>query len=201
MPEIAVFTRVDARVEPRLRELYARHREAARRIDWSYASLLPREQGRNFAREPWDPRQRRLDAPMYVAVETALRTAVNLPWFTASLDDVLRDVISTHLQADPNYVWPIARGLRDFDMPGHAMPDFKGRMRVIAAHAGDGPAGYFHQVVEAPVRCWDLEHLQPTLAETIASRHEIRMYERRLGHLADRRAGGRQHGTAPRERT
>ena len=310
MPEIAVFTHVDARLEPRLRELYARHREAARRIDWSYASLLPWEQGRNFAREPWDPQQRRLNAPMYVAVETALLTEVNLPWFTASLDDVFRkslrvlhdflrawtaeedqhsdilqtyllltrnagpeqlhelrhavmeqgfvaeyttpielmvcttiqelatrafylsvaqagrsqdadlarilrrlakdetlhygfyrDVISTHLQADPNYVWPIARVLRDFNMPGHAMPDFKGRMRLIAAQAGYGPAEYFHQVVEALVKYWDIEHLQPTLAEAIASRHEILMYEHRLGRLAERRAGGREHGAAPRERT
>lgn len=303
MPEVAVFTRVDISLEPRLRELYLRHREAARRIDWSYASLLPWEQGRNFEREPWTPEQRRLSAPMYVAVETALLTEVNLPWFTSGLDDVFRkslrvlhdflrawtaeedqhsdilqtyllltrnadpeqlhtlrhdvieqgfvaeyttpieimvcttiqelatrafylsiaqagaaqdprlarilrrlardetlhygfyrDVISAHLQADPNYVWPIARVLRDFNMPGHAMPDFRGRMRLIGEQAGYGPAEYFHQVVEALIKYWDIEHLQPTLAEAIAARHDILAYERRLGRLVERLNGDRVHG-------
>ena len=298
--DFAVFTRVDSALEPRLRELLRRHREAAARVDWSYASLLPWEQGRDMHRVPWTPQQRRLSEPMYVAVETALLTEANLPWFTTALDGLFRgglsvlhdflrawtaeedqhsdllqtyllltrngeatrlhrlrhevveqgfegeyqspiemmvcttiqelatrafyqcvavagaeqdpalarillrlardetlhytfyrDVIAAHLQANPNYVWPIARVLRDFNMPGHGMPDFRGRMRLIADHAGYGPCEYYHQVVETLVRHWGIARLQPTLAGAIDARYQILSYRDRLGRLAERIAAGR----------
>lgn len=307
--DFAALTRVAGGLEPRLRELYARHREAARRVDWSYASLLPWEQGRNFEREPWTPEQRRLTEPMYVAVETALLTEANLPWFTTSLDGLFRkeltvlhdflrawtaeedqhsdllqtyllltrngdpgrlhelrrgvieqgfvleyqtpieamvcttiqelatrafylsvaeagsaqdpclarilrrlardetlhygfyrDVIAAHLQADPNYVWPIARVLQDFNMPGHTMPDFGARMRTIASQAGYGPCQYYHQVVNTLVRHWGIEALQPSLAGAIAARHDILVYRDRLARLTRRlegETGGHAVGVGP----
>jgi acyl-[acyl-carrier-protein] desaturase len=297
--EFAVFTRIDHALEPRLRELYRRHREASAKVDWSYASLLPWEQGRNFTREPWTPEQRRLSEPMYVAVETALLTEANLPWFTAGLDghfrgavavlhdflrtwtseedqhsDLLqtyllltrngdphrlhalrrqvieqgfvldystpieimvyttiqelatrafylsvagagaeqdptlstilrrlardetlhygfyRDVVAAHLNADPNYVWPVAHVLCDFNMPGHDMPEFRERMRLIAHHAGYGPSQYYHQVVDALVKYWGIRQLQPTLAEAIEARHRILRHHDRLARLARRLDGG-----------
>ncbi len=303
MTDFAVFTRADAALEPRLRELYARHREAARRVDWSYAYLLPWEKGRNFEREPWSPDQRRLREPLYVAVETALLTEANLPWFTVSLDGIFRgsltvlhdflrawtaeedqhsdllqtyllltrnsdpgrlhqlrhqvveqgftveydtpievmvcttiqelatrafylsvarageaqdpdlarilrrlardeslhygfyrDVIAAHLYADPNYVWPVARVLQDFNMPGHAMPDFNRRMKLIAEQAGYGPSEYYHQVVEALVKYWGVERLKPTLAGAIAARYQILAYTHRLGRVVRRLDGGRRSG-------
>ncbi len=296
----AALTHVDAGLEPTLRRLYERHREAARRVDWSYAALLPWEEGRDFRRVPWRPEQRRLSAPIYVAVETALLTEVNLPWFTTSLDglfrgslavlhdflrswtaeedqhsDILqtyllltrnadpqrlhdlrrgvieqgftvdyhtpievmvfttiqelatrafylavaaagcdqdpvlarilrrlardetlhygfyRDVIAAHLQANPNYVWPIARVLQDFNMPGHAMPDFRGRMKTIARHAGYGPAEYHQAVVATLVRHWGVDRLQPTLAGAIAARADILAHRDRLGRMAERLGGPR----------
>lgn len=299
--DFARFTRIDPALEPRLRELYRRHLEAAAKVDWSYAYLLPWEQGRNFEREPWAPDQRRLSEPLYVAVETALLTEVNLPWFTAALDDLFRhslttlhdfvrtwtaeedqhsdilqtyllltrngdpsglhslrhavlqqgftmdydtpieimvyttiqelatrafyvnlaqvgeaqdpvlarilrrlsrdeslhfgfyrDVVSAHLQADPNYVWPVARVLRDFNMPGRTMPDFAGRMRTIADHGGYGVSEYYHQVVDTLVRQWGIESLEPTLAEAIDARHRVLRYRQQLGRLCDRL----EHGSA-----
>ena len=298
--DLAVLTNVDIALEPRLRELYQRHRQAAAQIDWSYATLLPWEQGRNFEREPWTPDQRSLTEPMYTAVETALLTEVNLPWFTAGLDGVFRgslhvlhdflrawtaeedqhsdllqtyllltrnsdpghlhalrhavidqgyqvqyatpietmvcttiqelatrafylsiarsgqsqdpvlarllrrlardetlhygfyrDVIAAHLQANPNYVWPIAGVLRDFNMPGHRMPGFRQRMRVIAAEAGYGPSEYFHQVVDALVKYWGIQELQPTLAGAIEARFSILTHRNRLARLALRAEQGR----------
>lgn len=295
-----VFTRVDAALEPRLRELYQRHREAAAKVDWSYADLLPWEQGRSFERQPWSPDQRRLSAPMYTAVETALLTEVNLPWFTASLDHVFRgslvvlhdflrawtaeedqhsdllqnyllltrnggpgplhelrhtvmeqgftidytspievmvcttiqelatrafylsiaqagqaqdpvlarllrrlardetlhygfyrDVIAAHLHADPNYVWPIARVLKDFNMPGHTMPDYPQRMKSISEDAGYGPCEYFHQVVEALIKYWGIEQLQPSLAGAIDARYQILKHRDRLARVALRIETGR----------
>lgn len=293
--EFAVFTRVDAALEPRLGELYQRHREAAAKVDWSYARLLPWERGRNFERKPWAPEDRGLTAPMYLAVETALLTEVNLPWFTTGLDGLFRgslrvlhdflrawtaeedqhsdllqtyllvsrngdpgrlhelrrqvieqgfsldydtpvevmvyttiqelatrafylsvaaagqpqdpvlarilrrlakdetlhygfyrDVIAAHLHADPNYVWPIARVLRDFNMPGRAMPDFRERMKTIGECAGYGPSEYYHQVVQALVKYWGIEQLQPTLAGAIAARHDILVHRDRLARIAAR---------------
>lgn len=293
--DFAVFTRVDAALEPRLRELYLRHREAAAKVDWSYAYLLPWEQGKNFEREPWTPAQRRLSEPMYLAVETALLTEANLPWFTSSLEGLFRgslgvlhdflrawtseedqhsdllqtyllltrngepshlhdlrhqvvgdgfaltydtpievmvdttiqelatrafylsvaeagepqdpalarilrrlakdetlhygfyrDVIAAHLHANPNYVWPVARVLKHFNMPGHTMPDYRERMKAIGDHAGYGPSEYYHQVVETLIKHWGIEQLQPTLAGAIDARYQILAHKDRLSRVSQR---------------
>ncbi len=67
-------------LESHLALLLARHKEAAARTDWSYHQFLPLEAFRANALE-WPP----LSTTAYLAVETALLTEVNLPWYTASL--------------------------------------------------------------------------------------------------------------------
>ena len=64
--------------------LLARHREAAAKIEWSYHQFLPVEALRANAveRAPLSP-------TAYMAVETALLTEVNLPWYTAGLSQGL----------------------------------------------------------------------------------------------------------------
>jgi len=73
------------RLEPVLQELYENHRQRAAKIDWSYHEYIPWEKGRCFRKEPWDLSQRTLPDGIYTAVETALLTEVNLPWFTTYL--------------------------------------------------------------------------------------------------------------------
>lgn len=51
---------------------------------------LPWEKGRNFRTHPWEPGQGNLSPAIYTAVETALLTEVNLPWFTSGLNDTFR---------------------------------------------------------------------------------------------------------------
>lgn len=80
----------NARLETRLRELYKRHREQAANIDWSYHEYIPWELGRNFKTEPWSKEQRTIPDGIYTAIETALLTEVNLPWFTAGLSTTFR---------------------------------------------------------------------------------------------------------------
>lgn len=96
------YNNVDARLEGRLMELYASHRERSSKIDWSYHEFIPWEQGRSFTALPWHEEQRALPLPIYTAIETALLTEVNLPWFTTHLSitfmgslGVLRDFIHT----------------------------------------------------------------------------------------------------------
>ena len=67
-------------LEPKLNALYDQHRERAARIDWSYHEFLPLDELR--ANPDILPK---LSAPVYTAVETALLTEVNLPWFTTHL--------------------------------------------------------------------------------------------------------------------
>lgn len=86
-------------------------------------------------------------------------------------------------------VSPVAHVLRNFNMWGHTMPDFKNRMQLIAEHAGCGPGEHLHQVVEAVVRYWDIEQPWATLAKATASLYGILAYQRRI----DRRVG-RSHG-------
>ena len=79
------LTEVDRRLEKKLRELLATHMERTRKIDWSYHRLIPWERGRNFESDPYHPSQATVSPELAVAVETALLTEVNLPWFTTGL--------------------------------------------------------------------------------------------------------------------
>jgi acyl-[acyl-carrier-protein] desaturase len=65
-------------LEPEFATLLARHRDAADRMEWSYHEFLPLEA------PPLSP-------TAYLAVETALLTEVNLPWYTAGLARGLED--------------------------------------------------------------------------------------------------------------
>src|SRR5258708_27349579 len=67
-------------LEPKLRELYVKHRERADKIEWSYHNFLPLD---DLKANPDTIPQ--LSPLVYTAVETALLTEVNLPWFTTHL--------------------------------------------------------------------------------------------------------------------
>jgi acyl-[acyl-carrier-protein] desaturase len=67
-------------LEGHFASLLARHNEAAGRTEWSYHQFLPFEAFRANAIE-----RPSLSATAYLAVETALLTEVNLPWYTAGL--------------------------------------------------------------------------------------------------------------------
>jgi acyl-[acyl-carrier-protein] desaturase len=76
-------------LEPKLRDLYARHKERAKAIDWAYHEYLPLDVLRA------DPQSLpKLSPVTYLAVETAMFTEVNLPWFTTGLFNVFRGAIS-----------------------------------------------------------------------------------------------------------
>jgi acyl-[acyl-carrier-protein] desaturase len=85
-----------------LDELYHRHLMLAERADWAYHNLLPWDRGRDFSTSSWEPGQGTLSPAVTSAVETALLTEVNLPWFTAGLvrlmqsaPDALRQFVHT----------------------------------------------------------------------------------------------------------
>lgn len=71
-----------------LDDLYERHMACTTRANWSYHTLLPWERGENFVTVPWADDQGSLTPNLTVAVETALLTEVNLPWFTAGLKEM-----------------------------------------------------------------------------------------------------------------
>ena len=69
-------------LEPQIAQLVARHKEASARIDWSYHDFLPLEAYHA------DPRRHPpLSEVAYTAVEVALLTEVNLPWYTVALHE------------------------------------------------------------------------------------------------------------------
>jgi acyl-[acyl-carrier-protein] desaturase len=81
---------LDQRLENKLKDLYNRHMERTAKIDWSYHTYIPWERGRNYNSDPWAPDQVSISPELSIAVETALLTEVNLPWFTAGLGEVFR---------------------------------------------------------------------------------------------------------------
>ncbi|SFI78895.1 acyl-ACP desaturase [Thermoflavimicrobium dichotomicum] len=85
---------LDFRLEPRLKELYEQHKERAKKIDWSYHEFLPWDKGMDFKRVPWDESQVTLPSGIITAVETALLTEVNLPWFTTYLSETFKGSLS-----------------------------------------------------------------------------------------------------------
>lgn len=72
-------------VRETLDDLYQRHLSHTEKINWSYHNLLPWEQGRSYTTTPWEAGQGTLSSELTVAVETALLTEINLPWFTTGL--------------------------------------------------------------------------------------------------------------------
>jgi acyl-[acyl-carrier-protein] desaturase len=87
------YENVDARLEGRLIQLYEDHRVRAANIDWSYHEFIPWDKARCFKKEPWHESQRTLPPAIYTAVETALLTEVNLPWFTTHLSVTFNGVM------------------------------------------------------------------------------------------------------------
>jgi len=79
-------------LEPKLRGLYDKHRERATKIDWSYHEYLPLDELKA------DPNSiPHLSPLVYTAVETALLTEVNLPWFTTQLYGVFKGSLAVML--------------------------------------------------------------------------------------------------------
>ncbi|HEY0733648.1 MAG TPA: acyl-ACP desaturase [Herpetosiphonaceae bacterium] len=72
---------LDQRLEGQIQKLYQAHLERAARIDWSYHQFLPQDLLNGTATEP----PPKLSPRVYCAIETALLTEVNLPWFTTEL--------------------------------------------------------------------------------------------------------------------
>lgn len=85
---------LDFRLEGRIKELYEQHKERAKNIDWSYHEFLPWDRAQDFKKVPWDPSQVTLPSGIITAVETALLTEVNLPWFTTHLAVTFRGSLS-----------------------------------------------------------------------------------------------------------
>jgi len=288
---------VDQRLENKLKELYHTHLERTAKIDWSYHSLIPWERGRNFETDPWHPSQATISPELAVAVETALLTEINLPWFTTGLTEIFsgslevlqdfvrtwtseedqhsniletyllvtrnddpdrlhrlrktvvrnawtpgeatpfegmvytsiqelstqafyvsvakradeedpvlarilrtvakdetlhytfyREAVKAHLEINPNYVWPVADIFMDFYMPGHLMPEFDERQRIIAAGANYGIAEYYRLVVDVLVRQWDIKNLHPTYPEAQEALKKLNRYLDTLARLAARSA-------------
>ncbi len=288
---------LDFRLESRLKDLYQLHKERAKNIDWGYHDFLPWDKAKDFRRVPWDESQVTLPSGIVTAVETALLTEVNLPWFTSYLsqtfkgslsvitdfihtwtaeedqhsslletyllitrnvnpnrlhelrrltveggfepdfytpieamayttlqelatmvfynnvakiagphdkdlanllrrlakDETLhyafyRDVIRTHLELEPNYIYRLANVIMNFQMPGAVMPDFENRMAIIAKEANYGPLQYFDQVLDVVVDYWGIKDLRPISSDAEAARVQILTYHARLKRVRDRYA-------------
>jgi acyl-[acyl-carrier-protein] desaturase len=79
-----VYNDLHPSLESHFASLLIRHQEAAAKIEWAYHEFLPPEALRIGA-----PGRPPLSPTAYLAVETALLTEVNLPWYTAGLSQGL----------------------------------------------------------------------------------------------------------------
>jgi acyl-[acyl-carrier-protein] desaturase len=72
-------------LEPKLRDLYAKHLDNAIKVDWAYSDFLPLQEWRT--NQDLIPR---LSPSILSAVELAVFTEVNLPWFTTFLSSIFK---------------------------------------------------------------------------------------------------------------
>ncbi len=140
-------------LEPEVARLLARHNEASARIDWSYREFLPLE----ALHAPSDAPP--LSDVAYLAVETALLTEANLPWYTAVLHEGLRDSLA-----------PLQEFVRVWTSSEDAF----------------GPEQYHHDVVDVACSVWDSERLGVALPEKRVALARLNKYRTVLGRVANR---------------
>ncbi len=281
-------------LETSIDTLYQRHLALTKNLDWGYHRLLPWEIGRNFSDHPWQEHEGTLSKEMTIAVETAMLTEINLPWFTSTLmgafssaprsllrfvhtwtreedqhgrvldvylllsrngnpddrvatqktvieagwlsqyadpfalmvytslqelatrvfylslaravadqdptlatilrtvakDETLhytfyRDAVQLYLESDPGRLAVVCAVIPNFTMPGHGMPDFPRRMKIIAEHAGYGISQYYQQVLQVVLNTWGVLEYTSSKATSEPQQHLAR-YLRTVQKLAER---------------
>jgi acyl-[acyl-carrier-protein] desaturase len=134
---------LDRSLEPELRALLDRHKEAAARIDWSYHEFVPLDAHRTgtLTELPLSP-------STYTAVEMALLTEVNLPWYTAGLShgldscpDPIREFVHLWTSEEDQHATLLESYLLLTDNGDHGARA-RSRKTIVAAgwhHALSGP--------------------------------------------------------------
>lgn len=284
------FAHLIPSLEPKLLDLYEKHKDRAAKIDWAYYEYLPLDELRNNTGAiP------KLSPPVYTAVETAMLTEINLPWFTTQLyasfkgsievmlefvhtwtseedqhallletylllgdngdhrrraqlrksvirqgwamnldghfqaiaytaiqelatqifylrtaelaepedpglaralrrlarDETLhmafyRDAVNLHLEANPNYIYPLADVMMRFEMPGSGMPGYRERAEMFATEGNYGPYEYYTQVIDVLWKYWQVDKLSPTLTVAREKQKQLVRYHEKLGKIATR---------------
>lgn len=98
------------------------------------------------------------------------------------------EVIKIHLEVEPNYVLHLYDVIRQFQMPGSVINDFKSRMKIIEKDANYGPSDYFNRVLQVLIKKWKLDTLRPTAPEAEEARRAILSYRDKLQKILLRRS-------------
>ncbi len=97
-----------------------------------------------------------------------------------------RDAVKFHLDAEPNYVYPLAEVITKFEMPGSGMPNYQERAELLAQKANYGPAEFYTQVIDALWRYWEVDSLEPTLSPAREAKVKLLRHHEKLGKVAAR---------------
>jgi acyl-[acyl-carrier-protein] desaturase len=97
-----------------------------------------------------------------------------------------RDAVKAHLEVEPNYIYPLAEMIMNFEWPGAGMPNFLERMDFLSQNIDYGPAEYYSQVIDVLWRSWDIDRLAPTLGEARQALARVNKYHQKLAKVAAR---------------
>ncbi len=103
-----------------------------------------------------------------------------------------REAVKLHVEADPNWVYPIADIMLRFEMPGRGSPGYQERADQATRDGIYGPEQFFSQVIDTLIRYWDIENLHPTYAEARDAQRKIVEHQTRLARIAARLAKRRE---------
>lgn len=109
-----------------------------------------------------------------------------------------RDLATAAIKADPSAMVIAAfRQIRNFEMPGTGIVDFKKHAAAIAK-AGIYDLAHFTDIVVGPtLRHWDIEHIEDLSPEAEVAREELVLHLEKLGGIASRARARREQQTQP----
>jgi acyl-[acyl-carrier-protein] desaturase len=170
-------------LEPKLRDLLQRHRQRAAAIDWTYPEYLPLDALRA------DPQALpKLSDTTYLAVETALLTEVNLPWFTAGLSSLFKGALAP--MRDFVYDWTAEEDQHAMLLETYLLVSDNGdhreraRLRTLIIRQGWAPTieGQFEAIAYTAMQELATRAFYQQVAQTC--RHEDPRLARALNRLA-----------------
>jgi acyl-[acyl-carrier-protein] desaturase len=96
-----------------------------------------------------------------------------------------RDAVRAHLEADADYLVPVARVFKRFQMPGTVMSDYEARHAYLSKRVF-GAAEFAHDVVEPLCVYWNLASIPARSEEAHQAQRTLVTYRKVVRMLAER---------------
>lgn len=102
-----------------------------------------------------------------------------------------RDAVAAHLEADPDYVFMLARTMLQFRMPGYVQPGYEQRSEFATRNLF-GAAHFLADVIDFAWSTWRLDEIQPEHPAAQAELRRLRRWRAAFSRIATRESAARR---------